>query len=353
MRFEDVKPIYYARHGSHAYGTNIETSDEDFRGIFVAPRNYYLGFAEHVEQVTTKDPDVTIFELRKFMKLAAQCNPNVVEILYVEPEDIINVDPLGAFLRLHRDWFLSKAVFNTFMGYAKSQLNRMKNHRHWTENPPEQPIREEYGLPPQTVIPAEQLLVAQSMVQKKMDQWETDFGGVEPAIKIELMNHIHDYLTELTAATDTEDIKWYAAGKCMGFSTDFFQTMEKQRRYSAAKREWDSYNTWKKSRNPARALLEEKCGYDSKHAMHLVRLTRMAREILSGQGVIVKRPDAAELVEIRQGSWPYEDLIEWFNKEDKAIGDLAHSSSCKLPKRPNMAKLDQLCSLIVEKYHNI
>ncbi|AEZ66297.1 hypothetical protein phiTE_131 [Pectobacterium phage phiTE] len=35
-----------------------------------------------------------------------------------------------------------------------------------------------------------------------------------------------------------------------------------------------------KNRNAARHELEEKFGYDTKHAMHLVRLLRMSQEIL-------------------------------------------------------------------------
>src|ERR1039458_5020213 len=34
----------------------------------------------------------------------------------------------------------------------------------------------------------------------------------------------------------------------------------------------DQYNGWKAQRNPKRAELEAKFGYDTKHAMHLVRL---------------------------------------------------------------------------------
>lgn len=65
------RTIYLTRHGSHAYGTNLPTSDLDLRGVMIAPREYYLGFLNTVEQVTQSEPDLTVFELRKFMKLAA------------------------------------------------------------------------------------------------------------------------------------------------------------------------------------------------------------------------------------------------------------------------------------------
>jgi len=46
-------------------------------------------------------------------------------------------------------------------------------------------------------------------------------------------------------------------------------------------------------------VLEAKFGFDTKHAMHLIRLLRMAREILETGVVHVKRPDAEELSAIR------------------------------------------------------
>jgi len=57
--------------------------------------------------------------------------------------------------------------------------------------------------------------------------------------------------------------------------------------------------------------MEKEFGYDGKHAMHLVRLLRMGFEIISTGQVVVTRPDAEELLEIRNGSWPLEQLLEY------------------------------------------
>ena len=35
--------------GSHGYGLNRPDSDHDYRGVFIAPKRYYLGF-DHIEQ---------------------------------------------------------------------------------------------------------------------------------------------------------------------------------------------------------------------------------------------------------------------------------------------------------------
>jgi hypothetical protein len=83
-----------------------------------------------------------------------------------------------------------------------------------------------------------------------------------------------------------------------------------EKRYQAALKHWDSYQAWKSERNPVRAELERKHGYDTKHAMHLVRLMRMGLEALEAGQLRVRREDAAELTAIRDGALTFDELIE-------------------------------------------
>ena len=78
----------------------------------------------------------------------------------------------------------------------------------------------------------------------------------------------------------------------------------------------------------------------------MVRLMRMCREILEGKGVIVKRPDAAELLDIRnKGIIPYDELVEWAEQEDKALDEVYKTS--KLPHQPPRTAIDSLCRQLV------
>ena len=69
---------------------------------------------------------------------------------------------------------------------------------------------------------------------------------------------------------------------------------------------WDSYQTWKTHRNPTRAELEPQHGYDTKHAMHLIRLMRMGLEVLETLGeaefLLYQTEDERNRVEVRFGS---------------------------------------------------
>ena len=111
-------------------------------------------------------------------------------------------------------------------------------------------------------------------------------------------------------------------------------------------RYWVQYQEYIKSRNKVRAELEAKCGYDSKHGGHLIRLERMANEI-SKRIVQVYREDAEELKEIRKGNWSLEKLMM---EHERQIGMLDKNyEESKLPKRPNMDKVEKIVVEIIEK----
>jgi predicted nucleotidyltransferase len=341
--------VLLVRHGSHAYGTNTPASDEDFKGVAIPPRKYFMGTMHRFEQAELKapDPDAVIYDIRKFFNLAADCNPNIIEVLHTDPSDHFIVDPIGEIILEHKDDFLSKKIKHTFLGYSVAQLKRIKTHKRWIMNPPaSSPTRADLGLPEQTLIPNDQLMAATAEVQKELDRFQFDFmEGLEEPHKIEIRHTVAEMLAELKI---TADQHWMSAARKIGLSDNFIEIMQRERQYTGAKREWDQYQNWKKTRNAARSALEEKFGYDTKHAYHLVRLIRMCREVLLTGKVIVKRPDREELLAIRNGAWTYEQLIDFAEREDKELNTIYNTSDV-LPKVPNKEKLDQLCIQLVEK----
>jgi len=343
----EARTIYLTRHGSHAYGTAGPASDLDLRGVAIPPRRVLLGYLQRFEQAEQKgDPDVVVFALAKLAKLAADCNPNALEVLYTETSDHLVVTPLGDRLLEARGLFLSRKARHTFSGYAVAQLKRIETHRRWLLHPSvAPPERSDYGLPPRTVIPADQLQAAASVMRKKVDSWELDLTPLDPASKIQVRGFLAETLAELGLAA--ADARLLAAGRSLGFSGNFLDLLDRERRYTAAQNEWAQYRTWLATRNPARAALEARHGYDSKHAMHLVRLLRMCREILTEGAVRVRRPDADELKAIRDGAWPYERLVEWARQEEAALPGLEAASS--LPREPDREAVDRLCVELTEE----
>lgn len=97
---------------------------------------------------------------------------------------------------------------------------------------------------------------------------------------------------------------------------------------------------WQTNRNPARAEMEAKFGYDLKHASHLVRLMRTGTEILRDGDLRVLRPDADELLAIRKGAYTYEQVLEIAATEEAAMK--AAMLTSRLPKTPDHDKIDAI-----------
>lgn len=307
-----ARTILYVRHGSHAYGLNTPTSDEDFKGICIKPRDYYTGFLfnfEQQEHMASKSEgvDSVVYSIDKFARLAADCNPNIIEILFCDDNDILKIDEFGEELRSMRKLFLSQKAKHTFSGYAVSQVKRLKTHRGYLMNPPDHvPTREEFGLSEEHKLSS------------------SDIGIVSKLYSNE------------------------AAMLSAGLHRDIVATFSREMAYHTAKKHYDQFEEHKKSRNPARYVLEKKFGMDTKHAMHCVRLMKMCKEILETGEVIVKRPDREELLGIRNGSMNYDDLIEYVARLE-AECDAAYNNS-KLPKEPDRVKLHYMIADLTERY---
>lgn len=344
--------IFLTVHGSRAYGTHRPDSDYDLKGLVIPPREYFMGFMKNPQKVNiiTREPyDMVLFGLRKFMTLAADCNPNIIEVLFTDPKHHWICTPLADKLLANRRLFLSQKAKHTFSGYAMSQLKRMRNHRRWLRDPPNAPpSRKEMGLPPKTVIPKDQLATAQAMIQKQVDRWEWKFTDENRADRLMLMQSIATILAEMSM---TSDATWKAAGRTVGFNENFLELLELERKYANAKKEWKSFQGWKRDRNPARAAIEAEFGVDLKHAYHLIRLLRMCREIITTGEVIVTRPDAEELLAIRNGAWTADEIIDWAEKEDKAMAGLLADSP--LPYESDKEALDELCRELISEHFGI
>jgi predicted nucleotidyltransferase len=338
------RTILLTKHGSQAYGTNTPTSDLDLKGVAIPPREYYTGYAKRFAQAEGKEPDIVIYEVQKFVRLAADCNPSIIEVLWTDPSDHVACTKAGQRLVDARELFLSRKAKHTFSGYAMSQLKRIRGHHRWLRSPPKAPpTRAEYGLPERTVIPKDQLAAAMSVIEKKLSRWNlTDMNGLDPAARIAIQNTMADMLAEMQVSLDDQ---WKGAARTVGYDENFIRLLDLERQYQGRLTDWQQFEGWKRSRNPERAVDEARHGFDTKHGMHLVRLMRMAREILATGKVIVKRPDREELLAIRNGAWTYEQLIEWAEREDAALGELYDTSP--LPHAPDIDAIDALCADIV------
>lgn len=122
--------------GSSVHGTAIdEQNDRDEMGICIEPAEYVCGlrtFEQYVHRTQPEgvrsgpgDVDLTIYGLRKWMRLATQGNPTVLLPLFVADEDIIVRTELGDELRSLAPAILSRQAGERFKGYLQAQRDRL------------------------------------------------------------------------------------------------------------------------------------------------------------------------------------------------------------------------------------
>jgi predicted nucleotidyltransferase len=246
-----------------------------------------------------------IYSLKKFCKLAADSNPNIVEVLFGADEDILFINEFGERLRDFRDNFLSLKARYTFAGFAHSQLKRIRTHRAWLLNPPaEPPSRKDFGLP------------------ETMGVTKSELGAFEALLE-----------RDMVAEISKEALTLYT----------------KEKAYKNMVTQWSQYQNWKATRNPKRAAMEEKFGLDCKHASHLIRLMRMCKEILETGKVVVKRPDREELLFVKNGGRSYDSIVEEADTLDKQCDEL-YKTSKVLPKSPDLVKIDKFVVQLTEDF---
>ena len=102
--------------GSHAYGMATKYSDEDIRGVAIPPIEYYIGYLHKFEQHDPKSEDICIWSLQKFMRLAANANPNIIELFFIPKNFWLKWTPYWNEIINNRILFMSKKIRYTFNG---------------------------------------------------------------------------------------------------------------------------------------------------------------------------------------------------------------------------------------------
>jgi hypothetical protein len=243
------------------------------------------------------EEDKVLYDLRKFFKLCVDMNPNITEMLFIPKEKIIFTSPIWDLIMENRFLFLSKKAKYTFLGYSWSQIKKAKTHREWFKNPPkEKPTRKDFGLTDSPVISGEGLNV--------------------------LSNINLDMLKD-----------------------NFRDEIRREVAYRDSKKRWDDYISWKTSRNPARMLLEEKYGYDTKSILHVFRLLEEGKQLLLNGKIEFPLRNADELLAIKNGKYSYEEALEKASDIEKEFESYYDNSV--IPHHPDRNKIIELYYRIV------
>jgi predicted nucleotidyltransferase len=352
----EQRTIFVGLAGSHGYGLNRPESDYDYRGVFIAPKRYYLGF-DSIEQKDSGwdepgifpfidgNEDTVIYELRKVIHLLAGANPNVLELLWLTNYPFLT--NVGQHLINHRHLFLSKKVKHTYSGYAFAQIKKMETHRKWLLNPPtKKPLPSDFDITDEVPLSKDEL-------NAFLEYLYLLIRG-----KIEFLEESEQLYKLLTGDIDFKGVlkQYTLADETLAYTQnlthsrkDFIRLLQKSQSYQIALREWKAYISWQENRNPARAEMEKKSGYDLKHGMHCIRLLRSGLEILQRGEVTVDRNLAGDIDDLRailRGDYSYEQLMK-MAEDLVAQMDVFYEQS-SLSHRPDLEQINDLCMELVE-----
>ena len=247
--------------GSTSHNTYIPKDDPDaiddidIMGVVPLPASHLFGL-KTFEHWSYKEGelDVIVYSLPKFVNLLLKGNPNVMGLLWLREEEQLQVPEWWNRLRDNKWMFASKKnVYDSFVGYAKGQMERMTSYT------PEIDADIEHLL-------AEllQLGITEDQIRNRSQL----IGGGYPEGTFAKVNRLRNLQKKFHFA--------YMGDK--------------------------------------RKQLVKKFGFDLKNAAHMIRLLGMAIEYLETGEMFVYRTDnstfapASMIRSIKRGEWALEDV---------------------------------------------
>nr|WP_300789043.1 nucleotidyltransferase domain-containing protein [uncultured Acetatifactor sp.] len=302
--------------GSYAYGTNIETSDIDIRGIALNRKSDLIGLTQF-DQYVDEDTDTVIYAFNKIVTLLLGCNPNTIELLGLKPEHYLYLNDSGRLLLDNRKLFLSKRAIQSFGGYADAQLRRLQN-----------------ALARDTFPQSEKEQHILNSVRNAMHDFNHRYrhfenGSLELFID-KAMNPELDTEIFVNASMTHYPLRDY---ECM------WNTM------ANVVRDYEKIGKRNKKKDDLHL---------NKHAMHLVRLFMMALDILEkGEIHTYREKEHNLLMDIRSGKYQkgdgtfHESFYEMLTDFEKRLHYAAENTD--LPEEPDMEKVQELVMTINER----
>ena len=351
--------------GSRMYNMHTSSSDYDWRGIFARPMYTYLSFEQceqkdggwdteeglGIEPFSSLSKDTVIYDLKKFLHLANKGNPNIIELLF--SHNYVYLTDVGKELIKIRKAFLNESCKRTYIGYAYSQLKRMENHRKWLLNPPTiKPEPENYGFCDSYPILSKADVLA--FCEFLYDSVKNKIEYLEPTEEFRtLLFEKLDYKA-LFKTYEFEEKSISVIKKLTGVDDNLILKVQNSKKYYNDLKYWLNYQNWKAHRNPQRAAMEAKCGYDVKHATHCLRLLYQALGIFEEQHIEVNVDDLPYergnfLRKIKAGEVPYKEV----EAESTYVFEKLNAINKKiLPKPLTPKELSHIFIKLVELHEN-
>jgi len=294
-------------HGSQLYGLSTPQSDVDIFGIYLEDKDtiindYFFNSEQKGREIDLSDKiklengknssdavDKKFFSLKKYLGRSLNCNPNILELMYVTEENILFENDIAKELKTLRQDMLSKRAFYSFGSYAKKQAKK-------GETKASNLLRLEN---------AEQLITSKTELRECMFYYEKTewFKGIFEA-------ETHHYKIK---GTDFKIVK----------NTD-------------CKRAINNIVKIIGSRGHRKKLIQDH-GVDTKFMSHTLRLLYECEEILLDQYISFPIKGRDEVMAVKQGLVPVKDIKRMIELKTKDIETAFERS--KLPLSPKTDRI--------------
>jgi hypothetical protein len=348
-----AKPLLIVIRGSQAYGTATPTSDTDYAGVYIQTESDIYGTA-YKEQINDSKNDTVFYEIKRFLQLTASNNPTILELLNTPEDCIIYKDPIFDLILERKDGFISKVCANSFGGYAIQQIKKAKGQdkkQNWEKD---KVTRKDvldfcYAIEGEKSIPwkewnefkgYDEKFCGVVNVSNARDVYAVYFDGDAYSCFSDKLADEHKELNKTRVkesgkpmglgykglvktgeganAAESNQLRLSSIPKS---ETPICNIIYNKDGYTMHCKDYNSYQEWLTNRNEQRWVDVESHGQkiDGKNMMHCKRLLEMSIEIGRGEGIIVRRPNAQDLLAIRRGEVDLKTLID---ESEKMIRDL-------------------------------
>ena len=345
------KIIFKTVTGSYAYNLNVATSDIDYRGLYMQDKKELLSLRSLNDEVDDDKQDEKYYSLRKFFMLAKDCNPNIIELLYMPGECIQVCHPIMQKVINNRGLFISKKAKFTFAGYAHAQIKRASGTNRWVNNSKskEKPKKIDFVYIINNLNPAFEGEPGARPVKY------LDFIQKYPWLTLDKMHcaaleHTANVYRLYNIGSHARGI--FRNGQFVCESITIQQEFENfiglmiydEIEYKQQMKDWHNYWEWVKNRNDARWVKQEsgELSYDVKDIMHCMRLLYSGINILkNGEPIIKFTGDTQKLLMgIRNGDFDYEYLMKATEEKMAEMEELYKTSTI-----PHTADFDAIDAL--------
>lgn len=398
MTYEELKNSNYVLfksiRGSQLYGLETPDSDIDTYSVFCCPQDWLYGTGLRYRKIISDDKnDNVIYELTKYFSELGKSNPDALISLFTSEDKIIYKNPILQPLFDIRESLLTKQCFKSFKGYARSQISKAKG------------LNKAMNIDPDEVkerkTPLDFCWVHKEHSEDvwNLKKWLADnglkqehCGLVRLSNGVELYVLYYDWFADKTLnvwdyarlrynllptkeiekelgegkktdlikyrgildpnSPDSTNLRLSSISKedsresliCFQFNMNAF---------SSHCRKYKEYHNWVKHRNPKRYSENTGYNFDGKNCYCCLKMLKMAKEIASGQGMILDRRKAGDrdiLLNIKTHKYTYEETMSLILKAEKEMEEAFISS--KLPEEPNIDALEDILIKIRHDFYN-